>query len=75
MRSELFLIFAAAWAAPAAPSTDRAQEGRRMFLEVARVLQSPRCMNCHLPGLTTSLEDRRATPTGSSRPPHRSSKG
>src|SRR5207302_4875949 len=26
---------------------DRIAAGKRAFLEVARVLQSPRCMNCH----------------------------
>jgi hypothetical protein len=40
-------IAALAPAQPAAPSADA---GQRAFVEVARVLQSPRCRNCHPAG-------------------------
>lgn len=36
--------------ASAQTSTDKAEAGKRGFLEVVKVLQSPRCMNCHPTG-------------------------
>jgi hypothetical protein len=37
--------------APAAkPAADRVEAGKKAFVDVARVLQSPRCMNCHPAG-------------------------
>jgi len=33
-----------------APTTDELAAGRRAFVDVARVLQSPRCRNCHPDG-------------------------
>jgi cytochrome c peroxidase len=35
---------------PAAASPDRVAAGKRAFVDVARVLQSPRCRNCHPAG-------------------------
>jgi hypothetical protein len=35
---------------PAPPSTEAIAAGKRAFVEVARVLQSPRCQNCHPAG-------------------------
>lgn len=44
-------VTAFAFAAPDAPATHATPEaGRQAFLDVARVLQSPRCMNCHPAG-------------------------
>lgn len=33
--------------AAAPPSTEQIDAGKKAFIEVAKVLQSPRCMNCH----------------------------
>jgi mono/diheme cytochrome c family protein len=35
---------------PAAPAADTAEAGKRAFAEIVRVLQSPRCQNCHPAG-------------------------
>ena len=34
----------------AAPNEDKTAAAKRAFIEIARVLQSPRCMNCHPAG-------------------------
>ncbi|MEO0604821.1 MAG: hypothetical protein AAF211_25540, partial [Myxococcota bacterium] len=50
MRVDLVVVLAAtAYATPPEPSVD-AEAGRRAFADVARVLQSPRCLNCHPAG-------------------------
>jgi hypothetical protein len=36
--------------APAAPTAEAIAAGKRAFVDVARVLQSPRCQNCHPAG-------------------------
>ena len=44
------VVIASALATADAPSSDPATAGKRAFVEIARVLQSPRCRNCHPSG-------------------------
>lgn len=44
------VALASALAMADAPGTDAVTAGKRAFVEVARVLQSPRCRNCHPAG-------------------------
>jgi hypothetical protein len=44
------VVIASALATANAPSSDASAAGKRAFLDVARVLQSPRCRNCHPAG-------------------------
>lgn len=52
MKRAWFLVLAICLGASAASGDDRAtpEAGKKAFLDVARVLQSPRCMNCHPSG-------------------------
>jgi hypothetical protein len=44
------LLLVAIGVAVAQPSNDKVAAGKRGFLEVVKVLQSPRCVNCHPAG-------------------------
>lgn len=44
------VVIASALATANAPSSDAVAAGKRAFVDVARVLQSPRCRNCHPAG-------------------------
>ena len=52
MKRAAWAVVAVAVAASAASADDRAspEAGKKAFLDVARVLQSPRCVNCHPAG-------------------------
>ena len=46
----MIAIVAIAQAAPQKPDAAKLEAGKKAFLDVAKVLQSPRCMNCHPAG-------------------------
>jgi hypothetical protein len=52
------VVLCAGIATLSALAEDRADAGKRAFLEVARVLQSPRCQNCHPAGAAPLQGDR-----------------
>jgi len=53
----MFIVIMSALAAADTPNPD----GKRAFVDVARVLQSPRCMNCH-PAGNAPLQTDQSTP-------------
>jgi hypothetical protein len=46
----VWVVIVSALATANAPSSDASAAGKRAFIDVARVLQSPRCRNCHPAG-------------------------
>jgi len=61
-------VLAIAFIAVARADDDRVAAGKRAFLDVAKVLQSPRCMNCHPVGDRPRVGDHgRAHPQNISR--------
>lgn len=57
-RSAAFLVLAGLAATSLAGADDPGVAGRKAFADVARVLQSPRCMNCHPDGDAPLQTDR-----------------